>query len=152
VEGTALAAEERMALDLIDSIMSADPLRPLYKLRSGLTFTALQATTDMTLSLYLRPSCNAAEPDSIAFAEAIGASWGLPMASLNQRSKRAHNGTQYLSYEYGKIDAFRVYDYIQAQLPATARKVEPYLLQACNIQSARADAATVALVKACLGI
>jgi hypothetical protein len=90
--------------------------------------------------------------DSIAFAEAIGASWGLPMASLNQRSKRAHNGTQYLSYEYGKVDAFRVYDYIQAQLPASARKVEPYLLQACNIQSARADAATVALVKSCLGI
>ncbi|CAN5332513.1 hypothetical protein BH11MYX1_BH11MYX1_53780 [soil metagenome] len=152
VEGSALSVEEIVVPKFLASVMASDPLLPLYQLVSGLAATRVGATTDATLSIYLRASCATGEPDSLQFAENVVASWGLPSSVLALRSDRAHYGTQYLGYDYGRIAYDLVMTYLQTQLPSGAPTVDPYLLQACAINSPGANAATVATLKTCLGL
>lgn len=150
LEGSALALEQRVGTKAINTLMSGDPLLPLYHLKSALAYVATHATTDATLSVFMRPSCNAGEPNSIAYAASVAASWGLSPQVAEQRADRVHFGTQYLGYDYGRAATEMVLDYLQAQLPANARRVDPYLLQACAIQSPRANAATASALRTCL--
>jgi len=73
----------------LTSVMGSDPLLPLYQLVSGLAATRVGATTDATLSIYLRASCASGAPDSLQFAENVVASWGLPSSVWALRSDRA---------------------------------------------------------------
>jgi len=153
LEGSAETIQERVVPLFLTSVMGSDPQLPLYELTSGLADTRVGATTDAMLQIYLRTSCNAGEPDSFTFAENVVASWGLPTAQLALRSDRAHFGTQYLGYDYGRIATDTVLDYVKAQLASTSTTpIDPYLFQACGVPSPRANTATVNAIKTCLGL
>jgi len=60
---------------------------------------------------------------------------GACRARSGRFARIAHYGTQYLGYDYGRIAYVLMMTYLQTQLPSGAPTVDPYLLQACAINS-----------------
>jgi hypothetical protein len=108
------------------------------------------ATTDATLKIFLRESCNESEPDTIEFAKGIVRSYGYTDEDvLRLRSRRAHRSTQYLQYEYGLVMFTALLDHLQ-QVVGPETRVDAYLLQACGISNPKQDQKTANDLKTCI--
>ena len=108
------------------------------------------ATTDATLKIFLRESCNQDEPDTVQFAKDIVRSYGYTDENaFRLRSRRAHRSTQYLQYEYGLRMYTVLLDHLQ-QVVGPETRVDAYLLQACRISNPKQDQATAEDLKTCI--
>jgi hypothetical protein len=152
-EGAAVVAEDMVAAPMIAQLMASDPNLPLYRLGTAVDDVRLTATTDATLKVLLRTSCGAGEPDTIALAKEVVQGYGYTDPDvLTLRSRRAHMGTQYLSYDLGYVLYNDLLKWLGAQVPNAPVTIDPMLLQACGMPSPNQDAAAVAKLKGCLGL
>lgn len=149
-EGAAVLTEDLVGMPMLSVVMANEAAKlPMYSLQVAIDEVRLTATTDATLKVLLRSSCTAKEPDSIAFAKGIVASYGYTNPdTLTLRSRRAHNGAQYLSYDLGSVVYADLMTWLGQQAGAS---VDPMLLQACGMPSPNKDAAAVTKLKTCLG-
>ena len=121
---------------------------PLAILKTEVDNVRFTATTDATLKIFLRESCNEDEPDTVQFAKDIVRSYGYTDEDvLRLRSRRAHRSTQYLQYEYGLRMYTVVLNHLQ-QVVGPETRVDAYLLQACRISNPKQDQATADDLKA----
>jgi hypothetical protein len=150
-EGGASTVERQVWPQFIEEAMAGQgDFLPMAILKTEVDNVRLTATTDATLKVFLRESCNADEPDSIEFAKAIVASYGYTDDNILQlRSRRAHRGTQYLEYDYGQQMYLATLDHLQKAVGPEPR-VDAYLLQACAIANPKQDQATSDDLKACI--
>lgn len=150
-EGGGLATEVLVGDRFVAEVMASESTKlPFYALARAVDDVRLTATTDATLKVLLRKSCTANEPTSIDFVKGIIAGYGYDSPDTQlARSRRAHQGTQYLSYELGRVVMIDVVKFLQTEVgPGTV--VDPLLLQACNLSTAKPDAASATALKACI--
>jgi hypothetical protein len=150
-EGGGLAADLLISPRFIEEVMASEANRlPHYRLGTEIANVRTTATTDATLQVYLRKSCSGDAVNSIDFAKKIVASYGYSDEEYQlARSRRAHAGFQYLSYDYGSVIVHEQVAWLQREVGA-AVTVDPYLLQACGIASADQNAQVLAAFKACI--
>ncbi len=150
-EGGGVATEDLVQPKFVAEVMAPEgPKLPYYRLNNAIDNVRIIATTDAALKVFLRPHCNAQEPNSIDFAKNIVAGYGYADADTQLlRSRRAHNGTQYLSYSLGEVVYLDLISFLQGQVGA-ATAVDPYLLQACGLSNANASSTAAAALTACI--
>lgn len=138
LEGAATSVERQVWPRFILIAMADEAERlPLALLITGIDNVRFTATTDATLKLYLRKSCDDDEPDTVDYVKQIVASYGYTDPDvLLLRSKRAHNATQYLEYEYGLISYTDTMAFLERAVGGGVN-VDAFLLQACGLSSAR---------------
>jgi hypothetical protein len=154
-EGAATLVERMTFPQFFDEKMSSpadQAMIPFYTLGNEIENVRLTATTDATLKVFLRKSCGKGQLNSIDFAKEVVKSYGYTDdATLLLRSRRAHFGAQYLDYDYGLVQYGEVVAYFQ-QAVGTAKTIDPFVLQACDMSFPAKDAAHVTKLKTCLGI
>jgi len=150
-EGAATSVERQVWPLFIEEAMAGQgDLLPLAILKTEVDNVRFTATTDATLKIFLRESCDKGEPDSIQYAKDIVGSYGYTDEKvLALRSRRAHRSTQYLQYEYGLRTYSGLLDHLQQAVGPNTR-VDAYLLQACRISSPKPDQATADDLKTCI--
>ena len=150
-EGAATSIERQVWPIFIEEAMAEQAvLLPVARLTTEIDNVRFTATTDATLKILLRESCNADESDTIAYAEQIVRNYGYSDPSiLRLRSRRAHRSTQYLEYDYGLVMYSDLLAYLQNAIGSMPR-VDAYLLQACALPSPKRDQATVDDLKGCI--
>lgn len=150
-EGAATSVEHQVWPIFIERAM-ADQLQllPISRLKTAVDNVRFTATTDATLSVFLRDTCGTNEPNTIDFVKEIVGSYGYDEPDiLALRSRRAHRSTQYLMYDYGLARYSKLLAYLQNAVgPAT--RVDAFLLQACRMPSPNADQAAIDSLKACI--
>jgi hypothetical protein len=151
LEGAATSVERQIWPRFILDAMAGDAARlPLALLITGIDNVRFTATTDATLKLYLRKSCDEGTPDTVDFVKQIVASYGYTNPDvLALRSRRAHNGTQYLQYDYGLVSYMDTMSYLERAV-GNGVKVDAFLLQACGLSSARTSQAHVEKLATCV--
>ncbi|MGO7038432.1 hypothetical protein ACCS60_08705 [Rhizobium acaciae] len=150
-EGAATSVEHQVWPIFIEKAMADQlPLLPIARLKTAVDNVRFTATTDATLSVFLRETCGANEPNTIDFVKEIVRSYGYDEPdTLTLRSRRAHRSTQYLMYDYGLAQYTKLLAYLQNAIgPAT--RVDAFLLQACKMPSPNADQATIDNLRACI--
>ena len=97
-EGAATSIERQVWPLFIEEAMAGQgDILPLAILKTEVDNVRFMATTDATLKIFLRESCNEDEPDTVQFAKDIVRSYGYTDEDiLRLRSRRAHRSTQYL--------------------------------------------------------
>jgi hypothetical protein len=150
-EGAATSIERQVWPIFIEEAMAEQAaLLPVAKLDTEIDNVRFAATTDATLKIFMRASCNPDEPDTIRFAEDIVQSYGYNDPKVLQlRSRRAHRSTQYLEYEYGLAMYTDLLSYLQNGIGTTPR-VDAYLLQACGMTNPKKEQAFIENLKACV--
>jgi hypothetical protein len=150
-EGAATSIERQVWPIFIEEAMAEQAaLLPVAKLDTEIDNVRFAATTDATLKIFMRASCNPDEPDTIRFAEDIVQSYGYNDPKVLQlRSRRAHRSTQYLEYEYGLAMYTDLLSYLQNGIGTTPR-VDAYLLQACGMTNPKKEQASIENLKACV--
>lgn len=150
-EGAATSVEHQVWPIFIEMAMSDQlPLLPIARLKTAVDNVRFTATTDATLSVFLRETCGANEPDTINFVKDIVRSYGYDEPDiLTLRSRRAHRSTQYLMYDYGLAQYTKLLAYLQKEV-GSATRVDAFLLQACKMPSPSANQASVDNLKACI--
>jgi len=124
-------------------------LLPVARLVTEIDNVRFTATTDATLSIFLRESCGEGERDSIAYAENVVKNYGYnDPAVLRLRSRRAHSSSQYLQYDYGLAMYTDLLSF-QDGIGSTAR-VDAYLLQACGMPNPKKLSSSVDDLRACI--
>ena len=148
-EGAATSIERQVWPLFIEEAMAGQgDILPLAILKTEVDNVRFTATTDATLKIFLRESCNEDEPDTVQFAKDIVRSYGYTDEDvLRLRSRRAHRSTQYLQYEYGLRMYTVVLNHLQ-QVVGPETRVDAYLLQACRISNPKQDQATADDLKA----
>ena len=151
LEGAATSVERQIWPRFILDAMAGEAERlPLALLITGIDNVRFAATTDATLKVYLRKSCADGEPDTVDFVKQIVASYGYTDPDvLALRSQRAHNGTQYLQYEYGLVSYTDTMSFLERAVGGGV-KVDAFLLQACGLSSARKSQAHVDKLASCV--
>ncbi len=150
-EGAAFSVERQVWPIFIKEAMAGQPdMLAAAMLDTVIYNFRYPATTDATLKIFLRESCNDEEPDTIDYAKAIVRSYGYHQESfLNLRSQRAHRDTQYLEYEYGLAQYNDVRTDLQKGF-GPAQRVDAYLLQACKMTNPKKDQASIDLLSTCI--
>ena len=150
-EGAATSVERQVWPFFIEEAMSNQAaLLPLARLKTEIDNVRFTATTDATLKIFMRESCRQDEPDSIAFAEGIVASYGYSDPEvLRLRSRRAHRSSQYLMYDYGLVMYSDLIGHLQVEV-GPQQRVDAFLFQACKMDNPRKDKATVEDLRACI--
>lgn len=150
-EGAATSIERQVWPTFIEEAMAGQAsLLPVARLTTEIDNVRFIATTDATLKIFLRESCNSDEPDSIAYAREIVQGYGYNDDGILQlRSRRAHRSSQYLQYNYGLAMYTDLLSFLQGGIGPTPR-VDAYLLQACGLPSPKKDQATTDDLKACI--
>lgn len=150
-EGAATSVERQIWPRFIVEAMAGESERlPLALLITGIDNVRFTATTDATLKLYLRKSCDDGQPDTVDFVKQIVASYGYTAPDvLALRSQRAHNSTQYLQYEYGLVSYTDTMSFLERAV-GNGVKVDAFLLQACGLSSARKSQAHVEKLASCV--
>ncbi len=143
-EGAATSIERQVWPIFIEEAMASQAaLLPIARLKTEIDNVRFTATTDATLKIFLRESCDDGEPDTIAYARQIVQGYGYNEDDiLELRSRRAHSSTQYLQYDYGLAMYTDLISYLQNGVGPEPR-IDAYLLQACGLPSARKDKPTV---------
>jgi hypothetical protein len=151
LEGAATSVERQVWPHFIVEAMAGEAKRlPLALLITAIDNVRFAATTDATLKVYLRKSCEEGQPDTVDFVKQIVASYGYTDQDvLALRSQRAHNSTQYLQYEYGLVSYTDTMSFLQRGVGGDV-KVDAFLLQACGMSSARKSQAHVEKLAACV--
>ena len=151
LEGAATSVERQVWPHFIVDAMAAEAGRlPLALLITAIDNVRFAATTDATLKVYLRKSCEDGQPDTVDFVKQIVASYGYTDPDvLALRSQRAHNSTQYLQYEYGLVSYTDTMSFLQRGVGGGV-KVDAFLLQACGMSSARKSQAHVEKLATCV--
>jgi hypothetical protein len=151
LEGAATSVERQIWPGFILEAMAGEAERlPLALLITGIDNVRFTATTDATLKLYLRKSCPDSQPDTVDFVKQIVASYGYTDPDvLALRSRRAHNGTQYLQYDYGLVSYTDTMTFLERAVGGGV-KVDAFLLQACGLSSARKSQAHVDKLASCV--
>ena len=150
-EGAATTVERQVWPIFIDEAMAGQAeLLPLARLQTEIDNVRVTATTDATLKIFMRESCRDDEPDSIAYAENVVASYGYSDPEvLRLRSRRAHSSWQYLMYDYGHAMYADLIAYLQNEI-GPSHRVDAFLLQACGMHSPKKDRATANDLRACI--
>ena len=146
IEGAALATQALVWPRLLDDVLKADEVakKPLYRLTAGLDDARAEAGAAAAVKVFLRDSCDASAPSSVDYAMAEAARWGASSPSI---SARAHFGMQAVSYGYGSATYLDMMKNLETQVGAT---VDPFVLQACKMVTAKKEAGSVAKLKTCL--
>ena len=150
-EGAATSVERQLWPLFIDEAMAGqEALLPVARMVTEIDNVRFAATTDATLRIFLRESCDGDAPDTIAYAEGIVRSYGYTDETvLRLRSRRAHSSWQYLEYDYGYAMYAELLKYLQDGVGPKTR-VDAYLLQACGLPSPNKDEAAVESLRACI--
>jgi hypothetical protein len=150
-EGAATSIERQVWPLFIEEAMAGQAaLLPVARLKTEIDNVRFTATTDATLKIFLRESCNNDEPDTIAYAEDIVRGYGYnDEGVLRLRSRRAHRSSQYLEYDYGLAMYTDLLSYLQSGVGSPPR-VDAYLLQACGLPNPKKDQASIDNLKACI--
>jgi hypothetical protein len=150
-EGAATSIERQVWPIFIEEAMAGQgDILPMAILDTEFYNVRYTATTDATLKIFLRESCNKDEPDTIAYAKEIVRGYGYnDNSTLHLRSQRAHRSTQYIQYDYGLKIYADLLSYLQNSVGPKPR-VDAYLLQACGLPNPKKDNATVDDLKACI--
>jgi hypothetical protein len=150
-EGAATSIERQVWPIFIEEAMAGQgTLLPVARLKTEIDNVRITATTDATLKIFLRETCDNEEPDTIAYAEQIVRGYGYNDDGVLQlRSRRAHRSSQYLEYDYGLAMYTDLLSYLQSGVGSTPR-VDAYLLQACGMPSPKKDNASIDNLKACI--
>ena len=151
LEGAATSVERQLWPHFILGAMADEAERlPLALLITAIDNVRFAATTDATLQLYLRKSCDDGQPDTVDFVKQIVASYGYTDPDvLALRSQRAHNSTQYLQYEYGLVSYTDTMSFLERAVGGGV-KVDAFLLQACGLSSARKSQAQADKLALCV--
>ncbi len=150
-EGAATAVERVVWPRVIETAMANEAASlPIARLVTEIDNVRFTATTDATLQVFLRESCDASEPDTIDVVKRIVAGYGYDDEDfLLERSKRAHNNSQYLEYEYGLTMYTDLMEYLQAGVDPAPR-IDPFLLQACGMPSPKKNENWIKRLKGCI--
>ena len=150
-EGAATSVERQLwPLFIAEAMAGQEALLPVARIVTEIDNVRFAATTDATLRIFLRESCDGDAPDTIAYAEGIVRSYGYSDETvLRLRSRRAHSSWQYLEYDYGYAMYAELLKYLQDGVGPKTR-VDAYLLQACGLPSPNKDEAAVESLKACI--
>lgn len=150
-EGAATSVERQVWPLFIEEAMAGQgDILPLAILKTEVDNVRFPATTEATLKIFLRESCDDNEPNTIQFAKDIVRSYGYTDENVLQlRSRRAHRSTQYLEYGYGLRMYTNLLSYLQ-QIVGPEPRVDAYLLQACRISNPKQDQATADDLKGCI--
>jgi hypothetical protein len=151
-EGAAVTIERQVwPMFIVEAMKDQASMLPISQLITAIDNVRFTATTDATLKVFLRKSCNPDEPDTVEYAQQIVAGYGYrDPAILSLRSKRAHASTQYLEYDYGLVMYMKLLDYLRLELKNAQVRVDAYLLQACGMPSPSRDKASVDKLAACI--
>lgn len=150
-EGAATSIERQVWPIFIEEAMAGQgDILPVAILKTEVDNVRFTATTDATLKIFLRESCDKDELDTIAYAKKIVRGYGYTdEAVLRLRSRRAHRSTQYIQYDYGLRMYTDLLSFLQNSVGPKPR-VDAYLLQACGLPHPKKDNATVEDLKACI--
>jgi hypothetical protein len=150
-EGAATSIERQVWPSFIEEAMAGQgDILPMAILDTEFYNVRFTATTDATLKIFLRESCDKDEPDTIAYAEEVVRGYGYDdTATLDLRSQRAHRSTQYIQYDYGLQMYADLLSYLQNGVGPKPR-VDAYLIQACGLSNPKKDNATVDDLKVCI--
>ena len=150
LEGAATTVEYQVLPGFVQEAMADEGERlPIALLMNAIENVRFAATTDATLQLYLRKSCDG-EPDTVEFVKQIVASYGYTKPQvLEFRSQRAHNSIQYFRYDYGVLSYMDTMSFLERGV-GKGVKVDAFLLQACGLSSARKSDAHLEKLASCV--
>jgi hypothetical protein len=152
IEGSGVAAEALLLEPFLKQVLKNDLAYALYALDYGIRDVRFVATTDATLQRYFRSSCSGTNyANSIDFTKNIAVSYGLTGVLADNLALRAHAGTQYFQYIWDGEQVVADIAYLQHQVdPSGRRRVDPYVLFACGLNTPRRDTKYVEALKACM--
>jgi hypothetical protein len=152
LEGSGVAVEALLLQPFAKKLLNNDTAYALYSLDYGIRDARYAGTTDATLQKYFRSGCSGTnDPDTVDFTKNIAASYGLTRELADNVAIRSHAGTQYFQYISGGLQVLDGIAYLQSQVdPSGLRRVDPFVLFACGLNTPRRDAAYVAELKACM--
>jgi hypothetical protein len=152
VEGSGAATEDLLIQPFAQHVFGSGGTYVLNALAYSIRDARLAGTTDATLAKYYRPGCaGSGDLDSIAFTKQIAATYGLTGILADNVAIRAHAGTQYLQYIFGGLHIDDDIAFLQQQVdPSGEKRVDPYVLFACGLNTPQQDADYVAKLKACM--
>jgi hypothetical protein len=151
-EGSGSAAEDLLLRPFLEETAKNATAVALYALDYGIRDARYTGTTDAALRTYFRTACDSAgDLNSIEFAKSIARSHGLAGPLADQAAERVHMGTQYLQYIWSGAYMLRAIERLQAQIdPTGGRRVDPFVLFACELNTPQRDKAYVDALKACM--
>jgi hypothetical protein len=152
VEGSGVAAEAILLEPFLRQTLNNDLAYTLYALDYGIRDARYAGTTDATLQKYFQAGCSGAgEPDTIEFTKNIAVTYGLTEKLADNVAVRAHTGTQYFQYIFAGEAVLGDIAYLQSQIDSSGKKrVDPFVLFACGLNTPRRDMTYVAALKACM--
>jgi len=151
-EGSGVAVEALLLELFVKQTLKNDTAYALYALDYGIRDARYVATTDATLQRYFRSSCGGAhEANTLDFARGIGMAYGLTGLLADNMALRAHAGTQYFQYISGGLPMLADIAYLQDHTdPSRQRRIDPFVLFACGLNTPRRDAAYIGALKVCM--
>ncbi|HXN20144.1 MAG TPA: hypothetical protein VN875_17535 [Candidatus Binatus sp.] len=151
-EGSGVAVEALLLQPFASHLLNNDTSYILYLLDYGIRDARFVGTTDATLQKYFRDGCSGAnDPDGVEFAKNIAARYGLTGKLADNVAIRSHAGTQYLQYILGGLQVLDGISYLQSRIdPTGLRRVDPFVLFACGLNTPSRDPSYVAELKACM--
>lgn len=150
-EGSGVAAEALLLPTFLKQVLNDDTAFALYVLDYGIRDARFAGTTDATLQKYFRGGCSAAsDPDTIEFSKSIAESYGLTGELAETAANRANANTQYFQYIWGGLQVLDEIDNLQRQIdPSGQRRIDPFVLFFCGLNTPRRDTEYVTELKAC---
>jgi hypothetical protein len=151
VEGSGVAAEDLLIQPFARHVFGSNRTYLLNALAYGIRDARFAGTTDATLAKYYRPGCSGSgDLDTIAFAKQIAISYGLTGTLADNVAVRAHAGTQYLQYIFGGLHIDDDIAFLQRRVdPSGEKRVDPYVLFACSLNTPRRSDDYIAALKRC---
>jgi hypothetical protein len=152
LEGSGVAVEDLLLLSFLKETLKSDTALSLYVLDYGIRDARFAGTTDATLAKYLRSGCaGAGDLDTVEFTKSIARSYGLLEVRADTVAQRSHAGTQYLQYIWGGLYMLDELAYLQTQVdPSERRRVDPYVLFACGLNTPRRDKPYIDALRMCM--
>jgi hypothetical protein len=141
-----------LLLSFLKETLKSDTALALYILDYGIRDARFAGTTEATLAKYLRSGCSGAgDSDTIEFTKSIARNFGLVDERADTVAQRAHAGTQYLQYIWGGLYMLNEIAYLQSQVdPSERRRVDPYVLFACALNTPRRDKNYIDALRMCM--
>jgi hypothetical protein len=152
VEGSGVSSEDLLIQPFAQRAFAYKRAFLLIALAYAIRDARFVGTTDATLAKYYRPGCSGdGDVDTIQFAKQIAATYGLTGALADNVAIRAHAGTQYLQYIFGGLHIDDDIAWLQRQIdPSSQKRLDPYVLFACGLNTPSRDVDYVARLKACV--
>jgi len=152
LEGSGVAVEALLLEPFLKQTLQNDTAYALYALDYGIRDARYAGTTDATLQRYFRTGCAGPnDTNTIEFTKSIARSYGLTGVLADNAAIRAHARTQYFQYISGGLQVLDAIAYLQSQIdPSGQRRVDPYVLFACGLNTPRRDATYVSALQACM--